>query len=175
MPTLPFGAHSPNIDPSVFVAPTAWLTGDVRIGAQSSIFFGVVARGDIYPIIIGSRTNVQEHAVLHTSTGIGPCILGDGVTIGHGAIVHGATVGDNCTIGMGSTVLDSAVIGENSIVGAQALVPMNLKVPPGSLVLGVPAKVVRPLTPAEIESIRVNAAHYVEVSAEYRSQFQKLP
>lgn len=173
MPTLPFGPHSPSLHPSVFVAPTAWLTGDVRIAEESSVFFGVVARGDIYPIIIGPRTNLQEHSVFHTSTGIGPCVIGAGVTVGHGAIVHGATVGDNCTIGMGSTVLDGAVIGANSIVGAQALVPMNMQVPPGSLVLGIPAKVVRPLTEAEIESIKVNAAHYVEVSREYLAQFEK--
>lgn len=173
MPTLPFGAHSPQIDPTVFVAPTAWLTGNVQIGEDASIFFGVVARGDIYPIIIGPRTNVQEHAVLHTSTGIGPCIIGAGVTVGHGAIVHGATVKDNCTIGMGSTVLDGAVIGENSIVGAQALVPMNMQVPPGSLVLGIPAKVVRSLSPKEIDDIKVNAQHYVDVSREYRSQFER--
>lgn len=174
MPTLPFGSHSPSIHPSVFVAPTAWLTGDVRIAEDASVFFGVVARGDIYPIIVGPRSNLQEHAVLHTSTGIGPCVIGAGVTVGHGAIVHGATVGDNCTIGMGSTVLDGAVIGENSIVGAQALVPMNIQIPAGSLVLGIPAKVVRPLTEAEIESIKVNAAHYVEVSREYLAQFKKL-
>jgi carbonic anhydrase/acetyltransferase-like protein (isoleucine patch superfamily) len=174
MPTLPFGTKAPSIHPSVFVAPTAWLTGDVQIAADSSVFFGAVGRGDIYPIVIGPRTNIQEHAVLHTSTGIGPCIIGAGVTVGHGAIVHGATVRDNCTIGMGSTVLDGAVIGENSIVGAQALVPMNMQVPPGSLVLGIPAKVVRALTSEEIESIKVNAQHYVDVSREYRAQFQKL-
>jgi carbonic anhydrase/acetyltransferase-like protein (isoleucine patch superfamily) len=146
------------------------LTGDVQVGAETSIFFGVVARGDIYPIIIGTRTNIQEHAVLHTSTDLGPCIIGDGVTVGHGAIVHGATVRENCTIGMGSTILDGAVIGANSIVGAQALVPMNMQVPPGSLVLGVPGKIIRPLTPAEIESIAVNAQHYVDVSREYQRQ-----
>jgi len=171
MPTLPFGTSAPTIDPSAFVAPTAWLTGDVRVGAEASLFFGVVARGDIYPIIIGARTNIQEHAVLHTSTGLGPCVVGEGVTVGHGAIVHGATVEDNCTIGMGSTVLDGAVIGANSIVGAQALVPMNMRVPPGSLVLGVPGKIVRALNPAEIESIVVNAQHYVDVSREYLKQF----
>lgn len=171
MPTVAFGAHTPRVDPSVFIAPTAWLTGQVEVAAEASFFFGAVARGDIYPIIIGARTNIQEHAVLHTSTGLGPCVLGTGVTVGHGAIVHGATVEDNCTIGMGAIVLDGAVIGKNSIVGAQALVPMNLRVPPGSLVLGVPAKVVRPLTPAEIDSIAVNAQHYVDVSREYRAQF----
>lgn len=173
MPTVPFGDRTPRLDPSVFVAPTAWITGDVTVGAEASFFFGAVARGDILPVQVGARTNVQENALLHTSTGLTPCIVGADVTIGHGTIVHGCTVGNRCILGMNAVILDGATIGDDCIIGAQALVPMNMRIPPRSLVLGVPAKVVRTLTDAEVASILENAQHYVETSREYLRQLAK--
>ena len=171
MPCIPFRNKRPTVPPDVFIAPTAWVTGDVTIDRQVSIFFGSTLRGDILPITVGRGTNIQENALLHTSHGLSPCVVGENVTIGHGAIVHGCTVESDCIIGMGSTILDGARIGRFSIVGAQALIPMNMVVPEGSLVLGIPAKIVRSLTEAEREQIRESARHYIEVGAEYRSYF----
>jgi carbonic anhydrase/acetyltransferase-like protein (isoleucine patch superfamily) len=146
--------------PTVFVATHAIVVGDVTLAAEGSVWFHATLRGDVEPIRIGPRTNIQEGAVLHVDPGY-PVTIGAGVTVGHRAIVHGATVGDNVIIGMGSTVLNGAVIGENSIVGANALVTEGKHFPPGSLILGSPAKVVRALTADEIERIRQGAATYV--------------
>jgi carbonic anhydrase/acetyltransferase-like protein (isoleucine patch superfamily) len=173
MPVIPYKDFTPQIKGSAFIAPTAWVTGQCFIDEDVSIFFGAVLRGDIQKIIVGKGTNIQEGALLHTSHDLPDCIVGKNVTIGHGAIVHGCKVGDNCIIGMGSTILDGAEIGENCIVGANALVPMNMRVPPGNLVLGVPAKVVRGLTPEEIEANRSSAIHYIETGAEYRRYFDR--
>lgn len=172
MAVIPFKDVVPEIGTEVFIAPTAWVTGKVTIKDNVSIFFGAALRGDIQKITIGTGTNLQEHVVVHTSTGLQDCVVGDYVTVGHGAIVHGCTVEDNCIIGMGSTILDGARIGKNSIVGAQALVPMNMQIPEGSMVLGVPAKVVRRLTEKEIEGIYESALHYIEVGGEYRRYFE---
>ncbi len=171
MPCIPFRQLRPKVATSCFVAPTAWITGDVIVEEKVSVFFGATIRGDILPVRIGAGSNIQENALLHTSQHLTPCIVGQHVTIGHSAIVHGCTVEEHCIIGMGSVILDGARIGRYSIVGAQALVPMNMVVPEGSLVLGVPAKVVRSLTEAEREQIRESAEHYIEVGAEYRSHF----
>lgn len=169
MSIVAFKGILPNIDPTVFIAPNAWVTGAVTIQEYASLFFGVVVRGDIQKISIGKYTNLQEHVVLHTSNGLQDCIVGDAVTVGHRAILHGCTVQNSCIIGMGAVVLDGAVIGEYSIVGAQALVPMNTVIPPRSLVVGVPAKVVRNITAREIDEIKSSAAHYKEVSQHYKS------
>ena len=169
MPTIPFRDKHPLIRDPYFIAPDAWIIGDVEIAATVSIFFHVVIRGDIEPIRVGSGSNIQEHAMLHTSRGLSPCVIGDNVTIGHRAIIHGATVEDNCIIGMGSVVLDGAAVGKNSIIGAQALIPMNMKIPERSLVLGVPAKVVRSLSDEQVESIRQSALSYQKLGGEYRS------
>lgn len=173
MAIIPFKDKSPNVGKELFLAPDAWLIGDVTIGDSVSIFFGVVLRGDINPIKVGSGSNIQEHATLHTSWGLGPCVVGSHVTVGHGAILHGCTVEDHCIIGMGSTILDNAVIGTNSLVGANALVTMNTVIPPRSLVVGSPAKVVRQLTDKELDEIRRSAKSYQEKGAWYQKYFSK--
>lgn len=171
MAIIPFEDHSPKIGRTAFVAPDAWVIGKVEVGDDVSIFFGAVLRGDIQRITVGSGTNIQEHALLHTSHDLPDCVVGSNVTVGHRAIVHGCTIEDECIVGMGSTVLDGAVVGAGSIVGAQALVPMNAKIPPRSLVVGVPAKVVRTLTEAEVESIRLSAKHYIETGRKFGAYF----
>jgi carbonic anhydrase/acetyltransferase-like protein (isoleucine patch superfamily) len=175
MPAIPFQTKTPEIGKGCFIAPDAWVIGDVVFGPQVSAFFGVVARGDIKAIRVGAGTNLQEHALLHTSTGLSDCIVGANVTVGHRAILHGCTVEDSCIIGMGATVLDGAVVGKYSIVGAQSLVPMGMKIPERSLVLGVPAKVVRTISENEVKNINESAEHYRTLGAEYQAQFSKVP
>lgn len=148
------------IDKSVFIAAGARIVGKVSIGAESSVWFNAVVRGDCEAIGIGRRSNIQDNCVLHADPGV-PCTLGDGVTVGHGAVVHGATVEDNCMIGMNAVVMNGARIGANSIVGVGAVVTEGTQVPPGSLVLGVPGRVKRLLEPAEIERNLHSAEHYV--------------
>lgn len=160
---LDYGGNSPDVAPDAFIAEGARVIGKVSIGEGASIWFNAVLRGDKDRIVIGRRTNVQDNATIHLDPGK-PTIVGDGVTIGHAAIVHGCTVEENCLIGMGSTILSGARIGRDTIVGAHALVTENKEIPPGSLVLGVPAKVVRQLTPEEIEGIRKSAQGYYEHS-----------
>lgn len=152
---------------SVYIAPGATVVGDVTLAEDASVWFGAVLRGDTDRITVGARSNIQDGAVLHADHGF-PCTIGAGVTVGHRAIVHGATVGDNTTVGMGAIVLNGAIIGENSIIGAAALVTEGSVFPPGSLVVGIPGKVKRPLTEAEIERNRRSAAHYVENAREFR-------
>lgn len=147
-------------DGEFWIAPSAEVIGKVRLGPGVGVWFGAVLRGDNELIDIGAETNIQEHAVLHTDMGF-PLDIGRGSTVGHRAILHGCTVGDNCLIGMGAVVLNGARIGENSLVGAGALVPEGREVPPGSLVIGMPGKVVRELTFDEIGRNRLSAAHYV--------------
>jgi gamma-carbonic anhydrase len=159
----------PTLGQHVFVAPGAVVIGDVTLGDQASVWFNAVLRGDINRIQIGCRTNVQDNAVFHLADEL-PCIVGENVTVGHGAILHACTVEDECLIGMGSTVLDGAVIGRHSIVGARALVPRGMRVPPGSLVMGVPARIVRALSEAEREEFKRIAAKYVALAEYYQRQ-----
>ena len=168
MPALRFDDHLPVIDPSAFVAPDAWAIGEVSVGKDCCILFGVVLRGDILPIIIGDGSNAQEHSVFHTTTGQTPTIVGKNVTVGHSAILHGCTVQDSCIIGMHSTILDGAVIPSNCIVGANSLVPLNFKGEEGTLIVGSPAKVKRTLRPEEIEQIQESARHYQEKGRAYK-------
>ncbi len=172
MPVIPYNGKPPVIHESVFMAPDAWVTGDVTLGENCSLFFGAVARGDINPVIVGAGTNIQEKVTLHTSHGLGPCSIGCRVTVGHHAIVHGCTVEDECIIGMGAVLLDGAVIGKHSIIGAQALVPMNMRIPESSLVVGVPARVVRKITDDERVSIIKSAESYITTGQRYKSYFQ---
>lgn len=151
----------------VLILPGAVVNGDVVLGKGCSVWYNAVIRGDVSPIRIGEDTNIQDNAVLHTSHGI-PLVLGRGVTVGHGAILHSCTVEDNVLIGMGAILLDGAVIGENSIIGAGALVTKNTQIPPGSMVLGSPARVKRALTEEEIAAIRENAREYVAIQSRYR-------
>jgi carbonic anhydrase/acetyltransferase-like protein (isoleucine patch superfamily) len=156
------------IHPSVFVAESCVLRGEISVGAQSSLWFGSVLRGDTAPIRIGARSNVQDGCILHTDLDV-PVEIGDSVTLGHGAIVHGAKVGDETLIAMRATVLSHAVIGRNCLIGAGALVPEGAVVPDGSLVLGIPGKVVRSLRPDEMERVRENARVYLEYAEAYRA------
>ncbi len=165
-----FLGRSPSLDHSNYIAPTAVVIGDVTLGHDASIWFGASLRGDVHWIEIGAESNVQDNATVHVSRGTHPCHIQERVTIGHNAVVHGCTIEDDCLIGMAAVVLDGAVIGEGSLVGAGALVTGNTIVPPRSLVLGSPAKVVRSLTDDEVETIRANAAHYVRMSAMYRGK-----
>ena len=154
----------PTLGEGAYLAKTAIVLGDVVMGDHSSIWYGAVARGDIQRIEIGHHSNVQDNAVLHVESHL-PCVIGNWVTIGHSAIVHACTIGDECLIGMGCTILDEAEIGEQSIVGANALVTQRTKIPPRSLVLGSPAKVVRELTEEEVSGLKRWAQHYVDNSA----------
>ena len=150
-------------DENVLIAEGTSVTGDVRLAKGVSIWYGAVLRGDMGPITVGTDTNIQDEAILHEET-----VVGRGCTIGHGAIVHGCTVGNNVLIGMGATVLNGAKIGDNCIVGAGALVTGKMDAPAGSMILGSPAKVVRPLTEAEIESNRESAREYCHQADRYR-------
>jgi carbonic anhydrase/acetyltransferase-like protein (isoleucine patch superfamily) len=162
----PFEDHWPEIDESAFVAASADLIGRVRIGAEASVWYNSTLRGDIHEVVIGPRSNVQDNAVLHVESDRG-CYLGELVTVGHGAIVHACTIKDEVLVGMGATVLDGAVIGERSIIGANTLVTMNTEIPPGSLVLGSPGKVVRLLSEEEQAGVAVRAQKYVENSRKF--------
>ncbi|MDR1893328.1 MAG: gamma carbonic anhydrase family protein [Spirochaetales bacterium] len=141
---------APDTGAALFVAWNAHINGDVVLGRDSSVWYGCTLRGDTGPIRVGDQTNVQDGSILHNSAGTS-LTIGNRVTVGHGVILHGCTVGDNCLIGMGSVILDRAVIGENSIVGAGSLVTQGKIFPPGSLIVGSPARLIRSLTPDEIE------------------------
>jgi carbonic anhydrase/acetyltransferase-like protein (isoleucine patch superfamily) len=161
----------PQLAEGAFVAHSAEVAGRVNLGKGSSVWFSAVVRGDIASISVGENSNVQDCAVIHCDTGV-PCEIGNGVTIGHGAIIHSATIGNNSLIGMGAIVLDGATIGENSIVGAGALVTGGKSFPPGSMILGSPAKVVRELTADEIAGIAKNALHYAQLASTADSDYQ---
>lgn len=160
--------HPELIDESAFVAPGAIIIGDVRLGAQSSVWYTAVLRGDTDTITIGPRTNVQDGAVIHVDAGI-PCTIGAGVTIGHRAVVHGALIEDDVLIGIGAIILSGARIGHDCILGAGTLITGHTVIPPRSMVLGLPGRVVRSLTAEEATSIRAAAEHYVTFGAEYSS------
>ena len=151
----------------VFVAPSATVIGDVTVGNDASFWFGVVTRGDVNWIRIGSGTNIQDGSKLHVTTDRFPLTIGDRVSVGHGAIVHGCTVGDECLIGIGAKVLDGASIGSGCIVAAGALVPEGAKIPDGHLALGIPARVVRPVREEETQRILHTAERYVELKNAY--------
>lgn len=158
----PYLGESPVIDPSAFVHPAATLIGKVTIGAECSIWPGVVMRGDDGRIVIGSQTSVQDGTVVHLTEGLSESIVGSRVTVGHNVTLHGCVVEDDVIVGMGSILLDNARIGKGSIVGAGTLVPMNKTVPPGVLVLGNPFKVVRELTDKDRQWIEFSWRSYVE-------------
>jgi len=159
-----FLSRQPKLGKGVYIARGAAVLGDVTLGDYSSVWYNAVLRGDINRIVVGHHSNVQDNAVLHLADDF-PCVLGNYVTIGHSAVVHACTVGDEVLVGMGAVILDGAVIGRQSIIGAKALVTQGMKIPPGSLVLGMPAKVVRPLTSAERAGLKHWAQKYVENSA----------
>ena len=151
-----------------YVAESADVIGDVWLGEQSSIWFGCVLRGDIEPIVIGERSNIQDNSVAHTSRGL-PVMLGNDVTVGHKVTLHGCKVGNNCLIGMGAILLDGCEIGDNCMVGAGSLVGPGRKIPEGSLAVGSPAKVIRSLKADDVAKIRGYAERYVALQASYRN------
>jgi carbonic anhydrase/acetyltransferase-like protein (isoleucine patch superfamily) len=161
-------ARGPQLDPTAFVVPTATVIGDVTLGEYASVWYGAVLRGDINRIVIGPRTNVQDCAVIHLSDEFG-AYVGELVTIGHSAIVHACTIADEVLIGMGAIILDGAEIGARSIIGANTLVTAGTKIPPGSLVVGSPGKVVRPLSADERVGIKRWALKYVENARLFRA------
>ena len=163
---------SPQIHPSVFLAPSATVLGNVTVDEHSSVFFGAVVRSEVAEITIGKRTNIQDNCVLHTDPGL-PMMIGDDVTVGHGAILHSCTVGNNSLIGMGAIVLNNAVIGANCIVAAGALVPQGMVIPDNSLVMGSPAKVRRSVTGEDVTANLRSAQFYVKEAADYKEFFQK--
>lgn len=163
------GIYPELIDPAAFVAEGAIIRGRVHLAVDSSVWFGAVVRGDVEPVRIGARSNVQDLALIHCDPGF-PCEIGDDVTIGHAAVVHGATVESGALIGIRAVVLNGARIGSGSIVGAGAVVTQGAEIPPGSLVVGVPAKVIRPTSAAQREHILENAAHYVLAAQRYRGE-----
>lgn len=154
--------HAPLLGPESFVHEAAEVIGRVRIGRSSSIWPCAVVRGDSEDIAIGDETNVQDGAIVHADPGL-PCTIGSRITVGHRACVHGCTVEDECLIGIGATLLNGSRIGEGSIVGAGALVPEGVEIPARSLVLGLPARVIRETTPEERAGLRASAARYVEM------------
>lgn len=156
-----------------WIAPNATLIGRVRLHPDASVWFGAVLRGDIEPIEIGPRSNVQDNAVLHTDHGF-PLTVGADVTVGHRAMLHGCTIGDGTLVGMGATVLNGAVIGRNCVIGACALVGEGRAIPDNSLVLGIPGRVVGPVSPEQEMAGRRGAARYVENAARYRSGLEEL-
>lgn len=160
-----FIGRTPQYDDSNYIAETAVVIGDVTLGEGASIWHHCTVRGDVNWIRIGEASNVQDNTVIHVTHGTAPTQIGDRVTIGHGAIIHGCTIEDDVLIGMGATVMDHAVIGTNSIVGAGALVTGGTEVPPRSMVLGSPARVVRELTDEEVASIGQYADNYLRYSA----------
>ena len=161
-----FGGDQPTIGEGAWVAPSAELVGDVRLGPRANVWFGAIIRADNTPILIGEDTNIQDGSIGHSDADF-PLTVGARVTVGHQVILHGCTVSDDCIIGMGAKILNSAVIPPMSLVGAGALVTEGKTFEPGWLILGSPAKAVRELTDAEKEGIRHSAKHYVDRAAEF--------
>ncbi len=168
------GDRVPDIDAQAFVASNATVIGSVRLSEGSSVWFQAVIRGDNDLIDIGPGTNIQDGVVVHTDAGI-PMVIGADVTVGHKAVLHGCNIGSRSLIGINATILNHADIGEECLVGANALVTEGKKIPPRSLVLGAPAKVVRPLTDEEVAGIRASAQHYREKIKLYQQQAYLLP
>ncbi len=162
-------SRGPRVGRQVFLAPGCVVVGEVAIGDYSSIWYGAVLRGDINRIVVGHHTNIQDNAVLHVADALA-CEVGDYVTVGHGAIVHACTIQNEVLIGMGSTILDGTVVGEQSVVGANALIKQGMQIPPGSMVMGVPARIVRALTDAERAGIKSLAEKYIVAAACYLRQ-----
>jgi carbonic anhydrase/acetyltransferase-like protein (isoleucine patch superfamily) len=163
----PYRGISPRIHPTAFIDASAQVIGDVEIGEETSVWMNVVLRGDVHWICIGRRSNVQDGTIVHVMSGTHPTTIGDEVTIGHGAIIHGCTIENQCLIGMGAILLNGSHVGTGSIVAAGSLVVEEMQIPPRSMVMGSPARVRRPLTPAETAEIQAAANSYVECRLDY--------
>ncbi|RXZ80242.1 gamma carbonic anhydrase family protein [Paenibacillaceae bacterium] len=164
---LPYKGNLPQIAPSVYVAEGAKLIGDITVGEESSIWFNAVLRGDLAPIVIGSRCNLQDGVIGHVNTDM-PLVVEDEVSVGHGAIIHGCRIGKGTLIGMGAIVLNGAEIGEYALIGAGSVVTENSKIPPYTLSFGTPAKVIRTLTDADLQRMKATMESYVVKGTEYR-------
>jgi carbonic anhydrase/acetyltransferase-like protein (isoleucine patch superfamily) len=160
-----YKGKQPQVGERVFLAEGACLVGDVSIGDDSSVFYNAVLRGDLAEIKIGKRTNIQDNVCIHVSTGVGVSI-GDEVTVGHGAVLHGCTIEDNVLVGMGAIIMDGALVMKNCIIGAGALVTAGKNFPEGSLVMGSPAQIIRPLTTDEIKKVKTGVEHYLDAKDE---------
>lgn len=167
MMVMEFEGVTPKIDENAYISESVDIIGKVEILENANIWFGTRLRGDMNNIVIGRNTNIQENSVVHVDSK-SPCIIGNNVTIGHGAIIHGCNIADNVLVGMGSIILNNAKIGNNTIIGAGSLITQGKEFPEGVLILGNPAKVVRKLTQAEIESIQCSADNYVRLSKKYK-------
>ena len=164
---LPYKGILPTIHPSAFIAPGAVIIGDVHIGAHTNIWPGVVIRGDVAPIRIGERTNIQDGTVIHVTRVVGPTTIGSGITIGHQALLHACTLHDGCFIGMRATVMDFAIVESGAFIAAGALVTPKKHIRAGEMWMGNPAKLTRPVSADEAAFIPVSAQHYVDLAAEY--------
>lgn len=165
-----FRDKTPEVGAGAFLADTATLVGDVKVGARSSIWFGAVLRGDVFHIRVGEETSIQDNSVIHVTDGRNATIVGNRVTVGHSVTLHGCTIGDRCIIGMGSVILDKVEISERCIIGAGAVVTPGTKLPPGTLAIGAPARPRRELTAEELAWIEYSADHYVELAKAYLLQ-----
>jgi len=168
MPVHPYQGRWPSLGARVFLAPGAHVAGDVTLGDDVSFWFHTVARGDVNFIRVGARTNIQDGTVLHVAHGRFPLVIGEGVVVGHQAVVHGCTVEDGALIGIGARVLDGAVIERGAQIGAGAVVAPGHRIPAGHLALGVPARVVRPLTEEESRRIAETVVRYAALKEQYR-------
>lgn len=166
---MPFEGIAPRIDPSVFIAAGARIIGDVEIGALSSVWFNVVIRGDVHFIRIGRRTNIQDLTMCHVTHRKFSLVIGDDVTVGHSAVLHGATIGDRVLVGMGAKVLDNSVVESDALIAAGTVVREGFRVPSGTLVAGVPGKVIRDLTEAERAAVAQGALNYESYIARFRA------
>jgi len=162
-----FGGITPQIHPTVYVDDSAQVIGDVQLGPESSVWCNTVLRGDMYYIRIGARTNIQDNSVIHTRTGMNPTILEDQVTVGHSVTLHGCYIERGTLIGIGSIVLDDVRVGAQSLVAAGSLIAPGTIIPPRSLVMGMPGKVTRPLTDAEVQGLDAFWQNYVKYSKLY--------
>ena len=175
MPVFALDDVSPELpeEGTYWIAPDASVVGNVKMAADASIWFGAVVRGDNEPIMIGARSNIQDGSVLHSDPGA-PLTIGEGVTVGHKVVLHGCTIGDNSLIGIGAVVLNRARIGMNSLVGAGALITEGKAFPDGVLIVGSPARVVRELTPEQIEGLKRSAEHYVGNARRFAKRLKKI-
>ena len=158
----------PQLGNSVWIAPGAHLIGDVTIGKDSSVWFNCVLRGDVLPIVIGERSNIQDLTMIHTSDGVLPAIIGNDVTVGHRVILHGCEIGDRVIVGMGSIVMDQSKIGSDCLIGAGSLVTEKTVIPSGTLAMGSPCRVKRDLTDQEIQFLKLSALNYVMRAQDYQ-------
>jgi carbonic anhydrase/acetyltransferase-like protein (isoleucine patch superfamily) len=169
MPLYEYRGTRPRLGRDVYVAPGASVIGDVAVGDESSIWFGCVVRGDVMPIRLGARTNLQDGSIVHVTGGKTTTTIGDDVTVGHLVLLHGCAIGSRVLVGMGSVLLDGVVVEDDAIIGAGSLVTPGTRIPEGCLAMGRPAKVVRALSDADRAWIRESGRVYVEAARTYRS------